>query len=105
MVRRWCRIFSGGRTNVHDVDRSGCPSLVTADLLDQVNVKIRENRNHPFLHLKRFLAAERFNADDEVKTAVQYWVRTLAADFDKAIQKLVPGYDICLNLGGDYVEK
>jgi hypothetical protein len=40
MVRRWCRMFSEGRTNVHDDDRSGCPSLVTADLLDQVNEKI-----------------------------------------------------------------
>jgi len=30
MVRRWCRMFSEGRTNVHDDDRSGRPSLVTA---------------------------------------------------------------------------
>jgi transposase len=44
MVRRWCRMFSEGRTNVHDDDRSGRPSLVTADLLDQVNEKILENR-------------------------------------------------------------
>jgi hypothetical protein len=44
MVRRLCRMFSEGRTNVHDDDRSGCPSLVTADLLDQVNEKIRGNR-------------------------------------------------------------
>jgi transposase len=43
MVRRWCRMFSEGRTNVND-DRSGRPSLVTADLLDQVNDKIQENR-------------------------------------------------------------
>jgi transposase len=44
MMRRWCRMFSEGRTNVHDDDRSGRPSLVTADLLDQVNEKIRETR-------------------------------------------------------------
>jgi hypothetical protein len=36
---------------------------------------------HLSLHLKRFLAAERFSGDDEVKTAVQHWVKTLAADF------------------------
>jgi hypothetical protein len=42
-VRR-CRMFSEGRTNVHDDERSGHPSLVTADLLDQVNEKIRQNR-------------------------------------------------------------
>jgi transposase len=43
MVRRWCRMFSKGRTNVHN-DRSGRPSLVTAHLRVQVNEKIRENR-------------------------------------------------------------
>jgi hypothetical protein len=43
MVSRWCRMFSEGRTNVHD-NRSSHPYLNTADLLDQVNEKIRENR-------------------------------------------------------------
>jgi transposase len=71
MVRRWCRKFSEGRTNVCNDDRSGRPSVVTADLLDQVNEKIRENKLHLCLHLKRLLAAERSNSDDEVKTAVQ----------------------------------
>jgi hypothetical protein len=41
-------MFGEGTTNVHDDDRSGHPSLVTADLLDQVNEKIRENTTlHP----------------------------------------------------------
>jgi hypothetical protein len=41
-----------------------------------------------------------------VKTAVQHWVRTLAANFfDEGIQKPVPRYVTCLSLGGDYVEK
>jgi hypothetical protein len=44
MVRRWCWTFSEGRTNIHDDDRSGRPSLATTDLLDQLNEKIRENR-------------------------------------------------------------
>jgi hypothetical protein len=48
MVRRWCRMFSEGRANVHDDDRSDRPSLVTADLLDHVNQKIRENRRFTF---------------------------------------------------------
>jgi hypothetical protein len=69
MVRRWCRMFSEGRLTVHDDDRSGHPSLVTADLLAQVNEKIHENR--------RFLTAERFNSDDVVKTALQHWVRNV----------------------------
>jgi hypothetical protein len=48
MVRRWCWMFSEWRTNVHDDDRNGRPSLVTADLLVQVNEKIRENRRFTF---------------------------------------------------------
>jgi hypothetical protein len=56
-------MFSEGRTNVHDDDRSGRQSLATADLLDQVNENIRENRSctqcfYRFLHFKGFLAAE-----------------------------------------------
>jgi hypothetical protein len=52
---------------------------------------MRENKIHLFLHLKRFLAAERFSSDDEVKTAMQHWVKTLVADFfNEGIQKLVP---------------
>jgi hypothetical protein len=51
----------------------------------------RKQKIYIFLHLKRFLAAERFSRDDEVKTAMQHWVRTLAADFfDEGIQKLLP---------------
>jgi hypothetical protein len=69
-----------------------------------VNEKIRENRR--FTTSERFLAAERFSSDNELKTAVQHWVKTLAADlFDEGIQKLVSRYDKCLNLGVDYVEK
>jgi hypothetical protein len=63
MVRRWCTMFSEGRTNVHDDDRGGRPSLVTAGM-----------QIHLFLHLKRLSAAERFSSDDEMKTAVQHWV-------------------------------
>jgi hypothetical protein len=52
----------------------------------------------------RFLAAELFSSDDEVKTTVQHWVKTLAADFfDEGIQKLVPRYDKRLKFGGVYV--
>jgi hypothetical protein len=46
MVRRWCRTFSEGRMNVHD--QCGCPSLVTVNLLDQVNEKIQENIRFTF---------------------------------------------------------
>jgi hypothetical protein len=43
MVRRWCRMFSEGETNIHN-DRSVHPPLVTADMLRQMIEKIRGNR-------------------------------------------------------------
>jgi hypothetical protein len=66
----------------------------------------RKQKIRLFVYLKRFLAAEQFSSDDEVKTAMQRWVKTMAADFfDEGTQKLVPLYDRCLSLAGDYVEK
>jgi len=44
MVRRWCRQFESGRDNVHDDKCSSRPSVVTPDLVQQIEVKIRENR-------------------------------------------------------------
>ena len=32
-VMKWCREFSKGRTDVHDEQRSGRPSLISDDLL------------------------------------------------------------------------
>jgi transposase len=32
-VRQWCRMFKVGRTNVHDEERSGRPSVVSDDLV------------------------------------------------------------------------
>jgi histone-lysine N-methyltransferase SETMAR len=59
-----------------------------------------------FLHLKNFLAGQRFNNDEDVKRAVQKWLSSQAATFyDEGIQKLVFRYDKCLNNGGNYVEK
>ena len=37
-----------GRDNVHDDKRSGRPSVVTPDLVQQIEVKIRENRRFIF---------------------------------------------------------
>ena len=43
-VRQWCRDFKNGRTNVHDKEKCGRPSIVTGELVENVNAKIRENR-------------------------------------------------------------
>jgi len=43
-VTRWCREFSEGRTGVHDEQRSGRPSLISDDLLQEIEGEIRANR-------------------------------------------------------------
>jgi histone-lysine N-methyltransferase SETMAR len=43
-VSKWCRMFNAGRTNVHDEEQSGHPSLITEDLKKQVDEKIRQDR-------------------------------------------------------------
>jgi hypothetical protein len=43
-VRKWCRVFNEGRTNVHDEERSGRPSLITEDLKKQTVEQIGQDR-------------------------------------------------------------
>ena len=38
IVRKWCKIFRNGRTDVHDVERSGRPSVITDALKQKVNL-------------------------------------------------------------------
>jgi phosphopentomutase len=44
-VRKWCAKFRNGRTDVHDAERSGRPSVITDALKQTVNRIIRENRH------------------------------------------------------------
>jgi len=44
MVRKWVRMFNGGRENVHGEARSGRPSLVNDDLVRKVNERVRDDR-------------------------------------------------------------
>jgi hypothetical protein len=36
-ARQWCRMFKDGRTNIHDEERSGQPSVVSDDLVRSVD--------------------------------------------------------------------
>ena len=42
-VRQWCIVFKNGRTNIHDGERSGRPTIVTDELVVKINEKIHEN--------------------------------------------------------------
>ncbi|GFT39826.1 histone-lysine N-methyltransferase SETMAR [Trichonephila clavipes] len=43
-VRKWARAFKDGRENVHGEPRSGRPSVITDDLFNAMDEKIREDR-------------------------------------------------------------
>jgi hypothetical protein len=61
---------------------------------------------HLFLPLKKHLAGQKFHEDEEVKNKVTTWLHMLALVFcDIGIQKLIPVLNMCLNKGGDGVEK
>jgi len=56
--------------------------------------------------IKKLLAGEKFDDDDEVQEEVMTLFRWQSADFyDSGIQKLVPRINKCLDNAGDYVEK
>lgn len=62
---------------------------------------------HVFPNVKKKLGSKRFKDDDELKAAVNDWLRAQSAEFffKDGIGKLLPRYDKCLNLNGYYVEK
>jgi histone-lysine N-methyltransferase SETMAR len=61
---------------------------------------------HLFPHLKKHLRGHHFETEDELKKAVQTWVKSQSPDFyARGFEKLLDRYYKCINLGGDYVEK
>ena len=67
-VRKWCIMFTNGRTDVHDAERSGRPSVITDALKKKVNRIIRENRN--------FTISEIYKKCPEVSRTVVYEIVT-----------------------------
>ena len=56
--------------------------------------------------LKDFLRGQKFNDDDEVKTAVRSWIRQCEADFFAAgFAQWKTRWDKCVARNGDYIEK
>ncbi|GBM57206.1 Histone-lysine N-methyltransferase SETMAR [Araneus ventricosus] len=55
VVRQWVRFFKDGRTNIHDESRSGRPSVVSADLIKEIDEKIRLLRNFTITQLSEHL--------------------------------------------------
>ena len=67
-VRKWCTMLGNGRTDVHDAERSGRPSVITDALKQNVNRIIRENRH--------FTITEVYEQCPEVSHTVMYKIVT-----------------------------
>ena len=67
-VQKWCTIFGNGRTDFHDAERSGRPSVITDALKKKVNRIIRENRH--------FTISEVYEQCPEVSRTVVYEIVT-----------------------------
>ena len=73
MVRKWFRMFSEGRENMHDEARSGRPSLVNADLAHKVNERVRDDRLFTISYLSlHFPLVSRTVLSDTVSSHLDY---------------------------------
>lgn len=82
VVRQWVRFFKNGRTNVHDDERSGRPSLVTDDLENKVNEKVREDR--------RFTISELSHHFPEISRSLLHEIVTKKLGYHKFCARWVP---------------
>ncbi|GBN74721.1 hypothetical protein AVEN_6708-1 [Araneus ventricosus] len=55
VVRQWVRFFKDRRTNIHDESRSGRPSVVSTDLMKEIDEKIRLLSNCTITQLSEHL--------------------------------------------------
>ncbi|GBN74832.1 hypothetical protein AVEN_137482-1 [Araneus ventricosus] len=55
-VRQWVRFFKDGRTNIHDESRSGRPSVVSADLIKEIDEKFHLLHNFTISQLSEHLS-------------------------------------------------
>jgi transposase len=75
VVREWVRSFKGGRTNIHDKDRSGRPSVVTNELVQKIDGKVRDNR--------RFTISELSDEFPQISRTVLYEIVTESLGYKK----------------------
>lgn len=108
-------LLSSGVVLLHDNARPHT-AAATGQLLDRFRWDIFDHPPyspdlapsdyHLFMHLKKWLALQRFGNDDELKNGVTKWFKTQAGNFyEDGILKLLKRYQKCVDVDGDYVEK
>ena len=61
---------------------------------------------HLFPNLKKHLRGQRFSTDDELKYATEEWLMGQSELFYfTGMEKLRDRYNLCIDKGGDYIEK
>ena len=61
---------------------------------------------HLFAELKKPLRGVHFDALDEVKSAINRWIKyTPQKFFHEGLKKLIPRWQKCVELHGNYIEK
>lgn len=81
-VRKWCRLFNEGRTNIHDDERSGRPTVKSEDLVQKVDDEIRQNR--------RFTIDELHEKFQQVSRSVIYAIVSEQLHYKKICARWVP---------------
>ena len=81
-VRKLCTMFTNGRTDVHDAERSGRPSVIINALKQKVNRIIRENR--------RFTISKVYERRPEVSHTVVYEIVIEHLQYRKICARWVP---------------
>ncbi|GFX54399.1 histone-lysine N-methyltransferase SETMAR [Trichonephila clavipes] len=82
MVRKWVRAFKDGRTNIHDEEGSGRPSVITDELIQKVDCKVKENRRFTISSL-----AEKFPA---ISRSALYEIVSERLNYRKLCSRWVP---------------
>ena len=77
-MTKWCREFSEGRTDVHDEQRSGRPSLISDELLQGIEGQIRTNRRVRIIELHHIIPEVSKTTIHEAVTD-KLWYRKLCA--------------------------
>jgi hypothetical protein len=80
-VRQLCGMFKNGRTNVHDEERAGRPTVVTQELVQMIDEKVRDNRrftiselSHQFPQISRALLHKVITEDLGYRKFCARWV-------------------------------
>lgn len=82
VVRQWVRLFKSGRTNIHDDERSGRPSVASDDLVTKIDERVRESR--------RFTISELSEQFPQISRTVLYEVVTKQLGYHKFCARWIP---------------